>query len=225
MSSNLIKYCNNVIPRENIDIFKDPARVIITGVSNGGKTAICVNLIKKYKQKFESIIIANSPNYNEFENIEEIQHKLHIINYIPSLAEINENYGSGAKIIILDDNFYESLNDKNVLSYFIHGRHSQLSVLLVTHNIFYSKGKYTREITLNASHIILMKLRDLNQISILANQIFGKSNKVLETYKYIQSKYRFGHLLIDLSINSSKQTELRSHIVPSNESNFETVYM
>ena len=70
-----------------------------------------------------------------------------------------------------------------------------------------------------------MKLRDLNQISILANQIFGKSNKVLETYKYIQSKYRFGHLLIDLSINSSKQTELRSHIVPSNESNFETVYM
>ena len=37
MSLNLIKYCNNVIPRENIDIFKDPARVIMTGVSNGGK--------------------------------------------------------------------------------------------------------------------------------------------------------------------------------------------
>ena len=225
MSINLSKYCNNVIPRENIDIFNEPARVIITGFSNAGKSTICVNLIKKYQNKFENVIIANSPNSYEFENIEEIRHKIHIINYIPSIIEINENYGSGHKIIILDDNFYESLNDKNLLTYFIHGRHSRLSVILVTHNIFYSKGKYTREITLNASHIILMKLRDLNQISILATQIFGKSNKVLETYKYIQSKYKFGHLLIDLSINSSKQTELRSHIVPSNESNFETVFL
>ena len=225
MSINLSKYCNNVIPRENIDIFNEPARVIITGFSNAGKSTICVNLIKKYQNKFENVIIANSPNSYEFENIEEIRHKIHIINYIPSIIEINENYGSGHKIIILDDNFYESLNNKNLLTYFIHGRHSQLSVILVTHNIFYSKGKYTREITLNATHIILMKLRDLNQISILATQIFGKSNKVLETYKYIQSKYKFGHLLIDLSINSSKQTELRSHIVPSNESNFETVFL
>ena len=225
MSINLSKYCNNVIPRENIDIFNEPARVIITGFSNAGKSTICVNLIKKYQNKFENVIIANSPNSYEFENIEEIRHKIHIINYIPSIIEINENYGSGHKIIILDDNFYESLNNKNLLTYFIHGRHSQLSVILVTHNIFYSKGKYTREITLNATHIILMKLRDLNQISILATQIFGKSNKVLETYKHIQSKYKFGHLLIDLSINSSKQTELRSHIVPSNESNFETVFL
>ena len=91
-------------------------------------------------------------------------------------------------------------------------------------NLF-SNNKYSRDVSLNTTHFILMKQRDLNQIDVLARQVFGKSDskKVVLVYKYIQKKYKWGHLLIDISQSSSENIELRSNIVHK-FAPFETCY-
>ena len=107
---------------------------------------------------------------------------------------------------------------------FTYGRHYDISIISNCQHLF-SNNKHSRDVSLNATHFILMKQRDLNQIDVLARQLFGKSDskKVVSVYKYIQKKYKFGHLLIDISQLSSENIELRSNIVHKNGP-FETCY-
>ena len=143
-----------------------------------------------------------------------------MLEYTPSISELKSNY-SGHKVIILDDNYIANFNSETVLSYFVQGRHHDISVILICQNLFVPKARFARDISLNATHFILLRLRDLNQIQILASQIFGKKNsvKVLEIYKYIHKTYNWGHLLIDVSQTSSPEIELRSNIAGKIENN------
>ena len=68
--------CQNIISKEVIDIFIYPARLYISGFSHSGKTQLCINLLKKYKHKFEKIIICDSPNSSEFISQKEINKKI-----------------------------------------------------------------------------------------------------------------------------------------------------
>ena len=223
---NLQKYCTNTISSSLLDIFKFNSRIIVNGFSFSGKTRLCINLLKKYFYKIDKIIVADCPNHHEISNEKSIKSKVEILDHIPSISEIKANY-VGHIVIILDDNYTKSFNSENVLSYFTAGRHNNISCILICQNMFFSQGKYSRDITLNASHIILLKMRDLTQIQILARQIFGKnySNRILEIYKFIQKNYKWGHLLIDVSQSSTPDIELRSNIAIINEEdNFETCY-
>ena len=220
------KYCNKTVTQDQVNIFNENARIIICGGSFTGKSKLCSDLILFYKDEFDVIIIANSPNKDEMVEMLNMGDKVVTHDTIPSISQVNDYY-VGSKLIVLDDNYLESFNSKEVLSFFTRGRHSNISVILITHNLFLGKAKYSRDISLNMTHVILMKLRDLNQVQILAKQIFGKkdSQKVLDIYKYILETYKYPHMLIDLSINSVKEIEIRSNIIsdiPQNK--FETTY-
>ena len=220
------KYCNKTINQDQIDIFNKNARIVICGGSFTGKSKLCSDLILFYKDKFDIIIIANSPNKDELLTALNLGEKVVIHDTIPSISQINDYY-HGHKLIVLDDNYMESFNSKEVLSFFTRGRHSNISIILITHNLFVTKAKYSRDISLNMTHVILMKLRDLNQVQILGKQIFGKkeSQKVLDIYKYIVETYKYPDMLIDLSINSIKEIEIRSNIISDiAQNNFETTY-
>ena len=209
-----------------MDIFKFNSRIIINGASFSGKTRLCKDLLKKYIDKIDKIIIADSPNNHEIRDETILNKKVEVFDYIPSISEIGMNY-TGHIVVVLDDNYTRSFNNEAVLSYFVHGRHKNISVFLLCQNLFFSRGKYARDISLNATHFILLKLRDLNQIQILANQIFGKgeSSKILDVYKLIQKRYEWSHLLIDVSSTSTEDIQLRSNIAASNENNdFERCY-
>ena len=39
-----------------IDLFQQPARIIIAGYSNSGKSQMCSNLVNKYHYKFNKIL-------------------------------------------------------------------------------------------------------------------------------------------------------------------------
>ena len=100
-------------------------------------------------------------------------------------------------------------------------------MILICQNFFFSKSRYARDISLNSTHFVLLKLRDLSQIQNIARQIFGKgqSNRILDIYKFIQKKYKWGHLLIDVSQTSATDIELRSNITNDNGNNdFEICY-
>ena len=222
----MIKYCKKSYNEDDFDIFKNHARIIINGASDSGKTKLCIQLIKKYEYKFNKIIIADSPNSIEFEeDLPNLKNKLEIYNYIPSITELNTNF-TDRILIILDDNYMKALSSEIVLKYYISGRHNGITPIIICQNLFFSKSKYARDISLNVTHFILLKLRDLNQIEYLSRQIFGKNGvkRVLEVYKFIQKNYNYGHLLIDISQSSNTDIELRSNIINSGNIPYETCF-
>lgn len=219
-------YCKNIISKEIIDIFHFPARVYISGYSHSGKTQLCINLLKKYLNKFEKILICDSPNNSEYISEKEIKEKIEILDYIPNISEIKINYQGKSIILIFDDNYSSTFNSKNVLEFFTQGRHLQINIILLSQNLF-SRGKYQRDITLNVSHFIITKIRDKSQLQILSRQIFGKENfnKLTFIYNHVHNEEKWGHILIDLSPTSTKDIEIRSNIIANNENyDFEMCY-
>ena len=219
-------YCKNIISKEIIDIFYFPARVYISGYSHSGKTQLCINLLKKYLNKFEKILICDSPNNSEYISEKEIKEKIEILDYIPNISEIKINYQGKSIILIFDDNYSTTFNSKNVLEFFTQGRHLQINIILLSQNLF-SRGKYQRDITLNVSHFIITKIRDKSQLQILSRQIFGKENfnKLMFIYDHVHNENKWGHILIDLSATSTKDIEIRSNIIANNENyDFEMCY-
>ena len=219
-------YCKNIISKEIIDIFYFPARVYISGYSHSGKTQLCINLLKKYLNKFEKILICDSPNNSEYISEKEIKEKIEILDYIPNISEIKINYQGKSVILIFDDNYSTTFNSKNVLEFFTQGRHLQINIILLSQNLF-SRGKYQRDITLNVSHFIITKIRDKSQLQILSRQIFGKENfnKLMFIYDHVHNENKWGHILIDLSATSTKDIEIRSNIIANNENyDFEMCY-
>ena len=219
-------YCKNIISKEIIDIFYFPARVYISGYSHSGKTLLCINLLKKYLNKFEKILICDSPNNSEYISEKEIKEKIEILDYIPNISEIKINYQGKSIILIFDDNYSSTFNSKNVLEFFTQGRHLKINIILLSQNLF-SRGKYQRDITLNVSHFIITKIRDKSQLQILSRQIFGKENfnKLMFIYNHVHNEEKWGHILIDLSPLSTKDIEIRSNIIANNENyDFEICY-
>ena len=226
---DLEKYCEKTILQTDVDIFAKNARIICSGFSSSGKTYLINKLILKNISKFDYVIIAGSPTDHEITSIDLIKDKVITLHHFPSIDEIKQiTEPNSSKIIVCDDNYYLAFNDINVMQWYTHGRHESINVVLITQNIFYTKGKYSRDISLNASHFLILRSRDLSQLTVLSRQLYGKenSNKILDVYKCIVKKYsKYPHLLVDVSGNTNENLEFRSHIIPSPESAFQTVYI
>lgn len=226
--NDISEYCENPIQAEDINIFKQPFRLLIIGGSNSGKSYLCSKILEFYESHYDVIILAKSPNKQPIQDIDILKEKNHVYKEIPSLDEINSKFSKKKKkVIYLDDNYYHAFSNENVLNYFIHGRHSNVSVILVVHNLFFNKNSYARDISLNSSLFLFMKNRDKNQIYYLANQLYGKNTakNVIAIYDFIVAKYKYPHLLIDASINIKPELEFRSNIIPDhNISKFECCY-
>ena len=219
------KLCRDLVSAEELDLFKTNVRILCAGSSNSGKSHLIKHLILENHIKFDKIIITDpTDGFLKENNI--LENKIITFDHFPSIQEINDYGETLHKLVLLDDAYVRAFSDSNVLSYFTHGRHSNISCILVTQNLFYSKGKYSRDIILNCSHIILLRIRDLSQLSHLSRQIYGKglSSKIPDIYKFITKKYRYPHLLIDVSGTVNEKLELRSNIVKSIENKFQTVY-
>ena len=201
----------SVYTEEHIDIFRDPARIIVAGFSNSGKTVLVTKLVKKYSNKFSKIFIcgvSHHPLQNDTTIVDKISVSKEIINPL-------EDKEPGEKtLLILDDLYLQAMKHQTVVEAFIKGRHSDLSVILITQNVF-MKGPFARDISLNATHFILLRMRDFGQVENLARQIYGKRKvtDVLEIYKRAVMRKTYGYILLDLSLKTPQLLQLRSNIV------------
>ena len=197
-------FCEKTVTQNDLDIFKENARLLVVGSSNSGKTKKIIDLILFYEKKFDKIYICGSSVNHELSNFKILKNKIYFFNHFPSLDEIKEISAiSDHKLLVMDDVYYKAFNDINVLSYFTHGRHINTSTIIVAQNLFYTKGKYTRDISLNATHFLILRTRDLSQLKVLSRQIYGSENvnKILNVYQFLIKEYRYPHLLIDISGN------------------------
>ena len=201
---------------DSLEIFRQPARIIIAGYSNSGKTVMCSELIIRNTDRFGYILYCGVDSH-PLQNNQNLSSKFIVSQEILNPFEYSSLTSDGI-LLVLDDCFLEAAENKHVVEAFTKGRHKNISIIFITQNLFHS-GKFSRSIALNCSHYILMRNRDLSQIENLGRQIFGKcaSKEFVEVYKKALTYNTYGYLLIDLAPNTPEQLMLRTNILEETE--------
>ena len=189
---------------DDINLFSDHARIIVCGSSSSGKSFMVSKLIRKYRSQFENVILIGA----NLENIEDL-HVIRNDDFNPVIDELN-----GRTLVIFDDII---LNKKKLLiasESFIRSRHMKVSLVLLTQNLNLADPSY-RIISLNSTHVIIFRNRDVKQISCFARS-FLENDEVkifVELYKKTVLNVRHGYLLVDFTKNSGDPLNIRTNIV------------
>lgn len=181
--------------------------MMVCGPSGCGKSTFIVNLIKNQNlisKKIDRIIWCYAEK-NALPSIDNIE----FIEGIPDEFTTNDNEST---LIILDDLMLESCM-KKVCELFTKGSHHRnLSVILVTQNIFH-KGSYSRDISLNSKYIVMFKNpRDKLQFQCLARQVYPENSKALVDVYNKCTQQAHGYLLIDLTQQIHNALRFRTEI-------------
>ena len=197
----------------DVDIFNLPARLLVSGCSGSGKSFFISRLLRKYKTYFNQIIVIGS----DLENCEDLQIKRDDT-FNPLIDDFE-----GSILVIYDDIILNKKLISDAADIFCRGRHMKISIIVLSQNLFFN-CKFFRVISLNATHIVLFRMRDLKQISCFGKTFLTKNevDKFLILYKKIVLKQKYSYLLVDFTKNSEDVLALRSLV--ANE-NYEVVYI
>jgi hypothetical protein len=189
-------------------LIQTPCRIIFSGPSGSGKSELVKRILENNSEIFFPKIPAkilycckeSCPNWS----FSEPNFTLSFVSEIPSLEDIESN-----SLIIVDDFMEELSKQQQLLSLFVRSsRHRGISVFLLVQNFFY---KNMRNLTLNATHIVLFKSpRDSSFISPLSRQIFPRNPKYLEASFEDSTKQPYGYLLINTTQEQDENLRLSS---------------
>jgi ABC-type cobalamin/Fe3+-siderophores transport system ATPase subunit len=100
--------------------------------------------------------------------------------------------------------------------------HRNISVILITHNFFH-KGRYCRDVSLNAKYIVLIKnVRDKSQFSHLPRQVCPENIKTLYNVYLDAIQKHHSYFVLDLSQDTNDLLRYRTYIFP--EENLSAIY-
>jgi len=203
--------------------FKTPSSFLLGGPSQSGKTTFVFNILSNIDTLFAN------PNckqnviyfYNVWQPAYELFKPRNIvkewINKIPTAEDIKEKTmmykDNGGSILILDD-FAEEL-DKNIAELFsVLCHHTNSVVFLMMQNIF-SKNKAMRDISLNATYIVLFKNpRDSSQIVHFAKQFAPGKTKDLVKAFHEATDPDYSYMLFDFHQTTPRRLRVRTRILP-----------
>lgn len=151
-----------------------PFSMMVCGPSGSGKTQLVSRIIRDHKSliapSLEKIIYC----FNEWQSVYTSIQDICEFQYGFSESTIDKFDGSPG-LLILDDLMNASGNSQLISDAFTRiGHHRNISIILIVQNLFF-RGKYSRDISLNAHYFVCMKNpRDSGSIVTLARQMFGK---------------------------------------------------
>lgn len=199
------------------EIFMHPFTCIISGPTMCGKTFLLKEilknknvLIKPVPQRIILCYKAWQPTYEDFKN--NIPH----IEFNEGIIDMDSLNQSVNNLVIFDDLMSECIKSESVLNLFTVGsHHKNTGVFFITQNIF-SKGKYARDISLNANYLIIFfNPRDQMQFNILARQMYPSNSKFLtESFSDATSKPH-GYLFLDLKQSTPVKNRIQTGILPN----------
>lgn len=191
--------------------FVHPFSMVVNGPSGCGKT----EWIKKF---LYHSMVSNGPDkimwcYSKWQDSYAPLEKL--VDFTEGLKGLNRLNKEQRTLVIIDDLMTDM--DKRVMNLFVRGRHNNLSVILVTHNIFY-KAPELRTIRLNTNFLVLFKNPcDTAQIMALGRQMFPRQSKTwMEAYEDATNRL-YGYLLVDNRPQTREGHRLRTQIFPNEE--------
>lgn len=183
-----------------------PCRVIFAGPSGCGKSELVHTILKRSEIFYPPL--PKKIKYFYKESLP-IQHnpQIEYINAKPTSDDIEDN-----SICIIDD-WMTSVGKADLLTLFtVYSRHRNISVFLLVQNFFF---KSLRELTLNASHIVLFKSpRDSSFVNYLARQMFPNDKHYL-TSAYAHATIKpHSYLLINTTQHQVEDHRLSSSFLP-----------
>lgn len=194
--------------------------MIIAGPSGSGKTLWTYQFLRYHKKLMnvipQKIVMYYSqwqPMYDKMETdnvVTDFIQKMPTENDIEALSEYSTVGGS---LVIIDDHAL-SLNKDTAKIFTVTARHSNVSIILITQNLFV-KQPYYRDVSLQATYFVLLKNpRDQSAIKYLAQQIAPSNTTfILDTYKHALQE-PFSYLLIDLHQQTNDIIRFRTNIFP-----------
>ena len=195
--------------------------MIVSGVSRSGKTDFVIRLLHNldtafYEGRPAKILYCYKRMQDKLFVLEKDVPGLVLHEGLPSSDTLDEFSSSnkGELLVILDDLIFLAVNSATVADLFTSGRHSNISIIFITQNIF-EKGLYSRTITLNAMYIVLFNnIRDRTQISRFASQVYQQPRlkdfmRIYDTAMLRQ----FNYLLMDFHPYSDNTFRLRNNLL------------
>lgn len=197
-------------------IFKHPFNCIISGPTSCGKTFLLSQILK-----FKDSLIQQAPRnvlycYKSWQpTYDKIKMQNPQIQFYEGIPETEEMRKIKDLIIIFDDLNNQCINNEEVMDIFTVGSHHRnISAVVLTQNIF-SKGKFSREISLNSNYMILFKNpRDQLQLQILSRQMYPGNSKFLQEAFADATKIPHGYLLLDLLQETPTSNRVQTGILP-----------
>lgn len=198
--------------------FQHPFTCIITGMTGCGKSTLVKGLIQHRLQTInpppDRIIYAYGAYQEQlFSELSSYCQDIEFVDGLPYNLELDPLQNN---MLVIDDLMGTCKDNQEISDLFTKGSHHlNLSVLLITHNLF-QQGSVCRTISLNAHYIIPFKNpRDQQQISCLGRQAFPHNSQLLmEAYKEATER-PFGYLVIDFKQTTPESVRLRTNILPS----------
>jgi hypothetical protein len=194
-------------------VFKGPFTCMIAGPTQSGKTSllskVLSNLVHLIQPNPTRIVYCYSRPQEAFKSMSGIEFN----EGLPNLDEFDPKENN---LIILDDLMDQCEKDKSILNLFtVDSHHKNISTFLITQNLF-SKGKYSRTISLNCHYMIIFNNpRDRSQIYFLARQMFPTCpNFLVECYEDATESKKFGYLFLDMTQTTSNKNRVQTNILP-----------
>lgn len=192
----------------------------------GGKThwvtrLLALNNVTPIPEKIIVIYHHESPSYNALASR---NNKIKLIKGLPdSLERCIGNRSMKRCLIILDDLMSEVNED--IMNLFIRGRHLNISVIFIVHNLFYS-SKFMRTISLNTHYLCIFKNpADKLQLQLLGRRMYpGKSNFFLEAFARATEK-DYGYLFWDGKPTTNNKLRLRTSVLKEEPDTFNRVFV
>ena len=174
----------------------DAFRMLICGNSGSGKTNLLYHMLIEPLFYYDKIYLyAKNLEQEKYQNLmkemneasnEEAGYKIMEVSNDKIIPINHLNYEDNQKIIIFDDYVCEK-NQREIVDYFIQGRHKNCSVIYLSQSFY----KTPRDIRLNCSHYCIYDFpssRERNMISSelgVDKEIFKKATKMSYSFLYV----------------------------------------
>ena len=197
-----------------------PSTMIISGLSNSGKTTFTQKILEHSQSVFKPsapafvVLIYESwqSSYDEMLQRKYINLSIKGLSDIDYLKEIfTENKNKGGTLLIIDDQM--QYIDQNVVSIFtIYSHHYNVTCLLLTRSLLLSNKLY-RTVSLNSNYLVLMKnTRDSSSVTQLAKQTHPFRTRFITDAYLHATKKPYSYLLLDLRQETPGEIRIRGDV-------------
>lgn len=208
--------------REALVKIQAKTTMMVCAPINSGKTFFVQQLLEHADGIFTipplRILYCYGIYQNKFDEMMKTVKNIQFHQGLPTEENIEDlTKGSEHSICVLDDLMDLACESSFIQKLFFSGNHLNLSTINIVQNIF-QRGKVGRTCSLNTQYFILFRQqRDMQQILCLGKQIFlGRSSFFMDAF-YKATNEPFGYLLIDINPYSDRRYQLRTKILPGED--------
>ena len=208
MAQNQVYEVVNV-PKD-VALFKCPARIVVAGPSESGKTMMITEILKHldtmFDCKFESVTVSIPENcailMSEFlSKVREILPDVHIVQGLPKLTDFIGD--DRPKLLVIEDQQMQLESSKQYTEAFHRwSHHSSLSLIYSVQNIF-GRQSFSRLQTTNVKYCILLdNPSDQLSLSHISSRIFPSNPGLLrQAMDFVQdrSDIKFKYIMLDFT--------------------------